>query len=202
MQDKRFPELPAQLPRRGNVVSKLMARSVLRLLGWSFTGNLPPVRKGVLIVAPHTSNWDFVIGVAALFAIGVRVAWLGKHTLFLRPWGVLMRWLDGIPLDRRQRRLGAVEQVVKVLNSRSAVLLGLSPEGTRQRVERWRSGFFYIALGANIPIVPVGLDYASRRIVIGEPVTPSGDYDRQQASLRAFFSTMTPKRQSGWEAHI
>lgn len=202
MRHKRFPELPEQLPRRGNLVSKLLARSALWLLGWRFAGSLPPVRKAVLIVAPHTSNWDFVIGVAALFAIGVRVAWLGKHTIFRRPWGILMRWLDGIPLDRRQRGVGAVEHVVEILNSRSTVLLGLSPEGTRRPVEQWRSGFYFIALGAGIPIVPVALDYATHTIVIGEPLTPSGDYDRQLAVLMGFFAAMTPKHESGWVTQL
>jgi 1-acyl-sn-glycerol-3-phosphate acyltransferase len=144
-------------------------------------------------VVPHTSNWDFVVGVLGLFAVGIRVSWLGKHTLFKPPWGGLMRWLGGIPIDRRSSA-GAVEQIVELFNSSDALLLGLSPEGTRRQVDRWRTGFYHIAHRAGCPIVPIAFDYASYTIRFGEPLMPSGDMDADMGELRAFFAGATGKK--------
>lgn len=168
---------------------------MLRAWGWRFDGDLPNVSKAVAIVVPHTSNWDFVVGLLGLFAVGVRVSWLGKHTIFKPPWGGLMRWLGGIPIDRRSSA-GAVEQIVGLLDSSDALLIGLSPEGTRKRVDRWRTGFYHIAHGAGCPIVPIAFDYRSRTIRFGEPLVPSGDMGADVAVLQNFFAGVVGKKDS------
>lgn len=152
--------------------------------------------KAVAIVVPHTSNWDFVIGVLGLFAVGIRVSWLGKHTIFKPPWGVLMRWLGGIPIDRRSSA-GVVEQIVELFNSSDAMLLGLSPEGTRRQVTRWRTGFYHIAHGAGCPVVPIAFDYPSHTIRFGEPLMPSGNMEADLDQLGRFFSGVVGKKGAG-----
>lgn len=170
---------------------------LLRASGWSFEGELPDVARAVLIVAPHTSNWDFLLGIVAMFALGVRVSWLGKHTVFRWPLGTLMRWLGGIPVDRSAAG-GVVASVVEEFHRGGPLILGLSPEGTRRRVDRWRTGFHTIAVAAGVPIVPVRLGYRRRRVVLGTPYVPSGDLERDMMHLRGLFCEAEPRRPEGW----
>jgi 1-acyl-sn-glycerol-3-phosphate acyltransferase len=168
---------------------------VLGILGWRFDGSIPNLGRAVVIVAPHTSNWDFVVGVAAMFAIGIRVVFLGKHTLFRLPLGPIMRWLGGVPVDRRVTA-GLVESAVAAFGERDEMILALAPEGTRRPVERWRTGFYFVAHGAHVPIVPIALDYEQRTIAIGGPVIASGDLECDLAVLRRFFSGRIGRRQA------
>ncbi len=159
---------------------------MLRRFGWSFEGNLPNLPKAVIIVAPHTTYWDFVLGMVAMFALGLRVSWLGKHTVFRPPFGRLFRWLGGIAVDRSSRT-GVVEQMVAELRSRDELILGLAPEGTRRRVARWKTGFYFIAFGAGVPVVPATFDYPRRVIRLGASITPSGDLAADMERLGEFF---------------
>lgn len=185
------------MPRRGSRVERSIARVLFRGTGWSFEGELPDVARAVIVVAPHTSNWDFLLGIAAMFALGVRVSWLGKHTVFRWPLGGLMRWLGGIPIDRSAAG-GVVASVVEEFRRGGPLILGLSPEGTRRMVDRWRTGFHTIALAAGVPIVPVRLDYRRRRIRLGTAYEPSGDLERDMTHLREFFRDAEPRRPEGW----
>jgi len=189
------PSLGDALPRRGSWLLRWLARGVLRAAGWRFEGGLPNVSKAVAIVAPHTSNWDFVIGLLGLFAVGVRVSWFGKHTLFKAPFKGLLRWLGGIPIDRRSSS-GAVEQMVTRFHDSDALLVGLSPEGTRKPVARWHTGFWHIAAGAGCPIVPIAFDWGSRMIRFGEPLQPTGDLDADLAALHRFFAGVRGKHRA------
>jgi 1-acyl-sn-glycerol-3-phosphate acyltransferase len=135
----------------------------LRLAGWKFEGEIPNRAKILFVVAPHTSNWDFVVGILAVFALGIRASFLGKHTLFRGPLGLLMRYLGGIPVVRHARG-NVVDQTVELIRTMPRIALGLSPEGTRRKLPRWRTGFHYVARGAGIPIVPVALDYSAKTI--------------------------------------
>lgn len=182
-----MPAVPTALPTSGNFVTRGIGRLALRALGgWAFRGHLPDLARFVIIVAPHTSSWDFVIGVAAKLALGLRIGYLGKHTLFRPPLGWLMRALGGIPVHRRTST-ETVQQVVDRFATERQMVLALSPEGTRRKVERWRSGFWHIAHGAGVPIVPVGLDFPTRTIRIGEPVPPGDDLDVAVAGLKAWY---------------
>ena len=180
------PVLGGQVPRRGNAFSSTLSRLALRLAGWTFAGDIPNRPKLVFIVAPHTSNWDFVVGVAAMFAIGVRVTFLGKDTLFRGPFGAVMRWLGGIPVDRHAPH-NVVEQTVKLMGARERVALGLSPEGTRRKLPRWRTGFHYVARGAGVPIVPVALDYSTRTIRFFAPHEAAATVEEDLATLGRLF---------------
>ncbi len=159
---------------------------------WRLAGMFPDTPRFVLIVAPHTSNWDFFVALAAKFALGLQGAWIGKHTIFRWPVAGLLRNLGGIPVNRTSAH-GVVDQLVGEFARRDKMVFALAPEGTRRRVEHWRSGYWYVAHRANVPIVPVGLDYALRTIFIGPPLATSDSLEDDERKLRAFFSGVKPK---------
>lgn len=189
----RVPDIGTALPRSGGSLSRAFGRWMLGLLGWRIEGNLPNVAKAVVVVAPHTSNWDFVVGIAAKFALGLRAAWLGKHTLFRGPFGPIMRWLGGIPVDRSKPN-DVVAQSVARFAASERMVLGISPEGTRKAVPRWRTGFYYIARGAAVPMVPVAFDWSQHALVIGSPVVPGDDADADLATVAACFAPARGRR--------
>jgi 1-acyl-sn-glycerol-3-phosphate acyltransferase len=181
-----IPELGAQVPQRAGALLRALGRAVLGLLGWRVLGRFPDVPKCVIIVAPHTSNWDFVIGIATVFALGLRIRYLGKHTLFRFPFGALLRATGGIPVDRNAAE-GVVGRAVEKVNSEERIFLAIAPEGTRTRVEQWKSGYYRIATGARVPILPAALDYPRRAVVLMEQFQPTGDHARDETALRALF---------------
>jgi 1-acyl-sn-glycerol-3-phosphate acyltransferase len=183
---RRFPELPPSLPRRGNALSKALARGLLTLLGWRVDGEFPDRPKMIAIVAPHTSNWDFIVGILVVFALGLRVRFLGKHTLFTAPLGWLMRWLGGTPVVRDTPH-GAVADAAEMIVSEERVLLGIAPEGTRKRGTPWRSGFYNIALAARVPILPAAFDHVRKSLRLFALFEPSGDYEADLAKLQALY---------------
>jgi 1-acyl-sn-glycerol-3-phosphate acyltransferase len=183
----RFPDLPPSLPRRGNALSKLLARGVLALFGWRVDGEFPDRAKLIAIVAPHTSNWDFVLGIAAIFALGLGVRFLGKHTLFRPPLGWFMRWLGGTPVVRETPQ-GAVGDAVEMIAREEKVLLAIAPAGTRKRGTPWRSGFYNIALAAKLPIVPVGFDFGRKAVRLFPLFEPTGSYEADLANLQALYA--------------
>lgn len=188
-----IPTRKSTTPSRGNAFSRWLGRSILKLMGWRFEGELPETGKCVVIVAPHTSNWDFVVGMAAMLAIGVRASWMGKHQIFFWPVKYLWRWLGGIPTIRHQH-LGAVEQRVQLIQNSQQIFLALAPEGTRSKVHQWKSGFYYIALGACVPILPVYFNYARKVIGLADAFIPTGDATRDIEKLREFYRQHPGKR--------
>jgi 1-acyl-sn-glycerol-3-phosphate acyltransferase len=183
---KHVPALPPRIPRRGNALSRAFGRGMLALLGWRVEGEFPDRAKLLAIVAPHTSNWDFPIGLAAVYALGLRVRFLGKHTLFQPPLGWFMRWWGGIPVIRESPQ-GAVAQVVEVIQREPAIFLAVAPAGTRTRGTPWRSGFYHMAHAARIPILPVAFDGERRAIRLFAPFETSGDYDKDLPRLLAYY---------------
>lgn len=172
--DAPIAPLGDRIPRRGGWLTRAAGRGVLALLGWRVTGAFPNEPRMVMIGAPHTSNWDFVVALAAAFSIRLGFSWVGKHVLFRRPFGWFFRWLGGIPVDRRSPH-GFVQQMVREFEGRPQFLLGLAPEGTRKAVERFKTGFYHIAVGANVPVVLVTIDNARKAVHVGPTVTPTGD---------------------------
>jgi 1-acyl-sn-glycerol-3-phosphate acyltransferase len=185
----RFPDLPPSLPRRGNALSKALARGLLTVFGWRVTGELPDRPKVVAIVAPHTTNWDFVVGILVVFALGLGVKYLGKHTLFRPPLGWLMRWLGGTPVIRDSPQ-GAVGDAAAMIAREDKVLLGIAPEGTRTPGTPWRSGFYNIALAAQVPILPAAFDYHGKALRLFPVFEPTGDYAEDLAKLQSHYSAI------------
>lgn len=188
-----IPPLGPLVPARGNVISRSIGRATMSLVRWKFEGAVPNQRKFVIIVVPHTSNWDFTLGVAALFSLGFRVSFLGKHTLFKWPLGVFVRWLGGIPVERSVSR-DRVTEAVAAFNAADQLILVVAPEGTRKRVTEWKTGFYHVAHGANVPIVPVAFDYGKKVVRIGPPFWTTGDRDRDMVQLRDFYRGVVAKR--------
>jgi 1-acyl-sn-glycerol-3-phosphate acyltransferase len=181
-----IPELGPEVPRRGGALLRGLGRAGLALLGWRVEGRFPDVPKCVLIVAPHTSNWDFVVGVATMFALRLRISYLAKHSLFRFPLGWFVRATGGIPVQRDAAE-GVVERVVELVRREPRIFLGVAPEGTRKRVEHWKSGYHRIATGAGVPIFPVAFDYSRRTVALLEPFQPGGDLATDEARVRALF---------------
>ncbi len=165
----------------------------LRLTGWRLDGDKPALRKYVLIGAPHTSNWDLVYTLALGFVSEVRIAWLGKHTLFRGPLGWLFRRLGGIPVDRSAPH-GMVAEIARHFAVEDALVLVVAPEATRRRVEYWKSGFYQIAREACVPIVLGFLDYPHRRGGYGPAITPTDDVSADMDAIRAFYRDKVGRR--------
>jgi 1-acyl-sn-glycerol-3-phosphate acyltransferase len=186
-------EMGPSVPRRGWWLGRAIGRAVMWAGGWSFAGTVPDLPKVVLIVAPHTSNWDFVIGAAGMLALDLDLRFLGKHTLFKGPMGVLMRRLGGIPLDR-DHSSGVVDEMAARIKKADHLLLAIAPEGTRGKVERWKTGFHGIARGAEVPILAATLDYGRRQIRFRDPFEPSQDVEADVEKLKEFFADSLGRR--------
>ncbi len=187
------------LPRRGNAALAAFGRLALRLLGWRIEGEVPDVPKLVIAVAPHTSNWDFVIGTAAMFALDLRLSFLGKHTIFRGPFDALLRWMGGIPVDRA-RPQGVVAECVRAFAQSDRRVLALAPQGTRKGAGRFRSGFLHIARGAGVPVLLAALDYGARCVRIGPLVQPGADVEGDLARIEAHFAPVRGRRARAMEA--
>ena len=176
-----------------------MGALALRVLGWRLRGELPPVPKFVAIVAPHTSNLDFFVGVAVMFALDADVHFFAKDTLFLGPFGAALRALGGRPV-RRQAPEGVVAEVAAAVRESPQFILALAPEGTRSRVADWRTGFYRIAEAAEIPILPVWLDWGRREAGLGALVHPTGDLAGDLARLRALYRPEMARHPNGFHS--
>ncbi|MEO7909433.1 MAG: lysophospholipid acyltransferase family protein [Roseiflexaceae bacterium] len=170
-----------------------LAKMVLRLFGWRAEGSLADHPKCVVIVAPHTSNWDFLVMLLIAVALRLKVTWMGKHTLFRWPFGGIMRRLGGLPINRGARH-NMVQQAVNSFRAHERLALAILPEGTRKRTPYWRSGFYHIGLGAQVPIALGFADYHRKVGGIGRVITPSGDVDADMALIRDFYSGIIGKR--------
>lgn len=188
-----LPLLPSQVPREGGPLSRRLGAWVLSRAGWRVAGNFPDLPKFVCIMAPHTSNWDFFVGVAVKYALGVRAVWIGKHSLFRWPINGFLRGLGGIPVERGAPH-AVVQQIADEFAARDQMIFALAPEGTRKRVERWRSGYWHVAHLAGVPIVPVAFDFALRTVFIGPPITTSDSIEADEKRLRDYVRGVVPKR--------
>lgn len=191
-QKQAMPEIGESTPRRGNALSMASARAVMRAAGWQILGEVPDVPKMLLVGAPHTSNWDYIFTVLTMYSLGIDLHYVGKSSLFDNPLGGVMRYLGGVSLDRATSQ-GFVDQMVEEFNHRDTFILAIMPEGTRRKVEKWRSGFYYIALGAGVPIVLVIFDYGRKIMHLGPAIWPSGDYEADLAEIQSHFAGIRGK---------
>lgn len=187
------PNAPGVRPHR---VSRALGRGLLRLGGWRMVGEFPDIPKLVLIAAPHSSNWDGIWGIAAKLALGLDIKILGKHSLFHVPlMGALLRWMGVIPVDRSAAG-DVVEQMCTMLHGTDKLWLGLAPEGTRKRVERWKSGFWKIAHAADVPVLPAYFHYPDKIIGIGPTFDLTDDMEADIARIRAWYRPWRGKHHS------
>lgn len=160
------PFLCEQVPRMGNKFSQWLGTSVLKCMGWRYSGSFPCCAKMIIAVAPHTSNWDFVVGVAVAFNLRLKISFFGKHTLFIPPFGRLLRRFGGIPIERSTKH-GVVDQMASRMRDAEKMVLCLAPEGTRSPISPWKTGFLHIAHKANVPVFLVVFDYKKKLIEFG-----------------------------------
>ena len=173
---------------------KTLARFILfTLLGWKLENDFPKTPlKYVVIAAPHTSWVDFPIAILSRMASGTMIHFIGKGSLFKPPFGFFFRALGGTPVDRTKSN-NLVDAVVDVFNSKEKFILGLSPEGTRKKVDKWKTGFYYIAKGANVPIVMATLDFGNKKIKVSEPYYTTSNKDKDFEVFHAFYENVKGK---------
>ncbi|MBI4989206.1 MAG: 1-acyl-sn-glycerol-3-phosphate acyltransferase [Rhodocyclales bacterium] len=170
-----------------------LCAALLRLFGWRVRLVWPPVPKAVVIVYPHTSNWDFVVGILARYAIAIPIRFVGKDTLFRWPFGGLFRRLGGIPVDRR-RSSGFVGGLIEAFDKADSLYLAIAPEGTRSKVDHWKSGFYRLALAARVPLGLAFIDYSRREVGIEVWLSLSGNEAEDLAAIRAYYADKRGKR--------
>ena len=168
-------------------------RALLQLAGWKVVLVGPPGPKAVVIVYPHTSNWDFIVGILARYAIAIPFRFVGKDTLFRWPFGGLFRRLGGIPVNRRQST-GFVGGLIEAFDKADSLYLAIAPEGTRRRIDHWKSGFYRVALAANVPLGLAFIDYSRREVGIEAWLSLSGNEAEDLAGIRAGYSNKRGKK--------
>ena len=178
-----------------NTVLRAGSLAFLRLNGWTIEGSLPPeATKSVLIAAPHTSNWDLPYTLMVAFVLRLNIYWMGKSSLFRWPFGPLMRWLGGIAVDREKSSNLVVASAEAIRNTDGPVQLVVPPEGTRGKTRHWRTGFYFIALQARVPIVLAYMDYERKRSGLGPIFTPTGDVDADMTAIKRFYAPIKGRR--------
>ena len=183
----------AGVPRRGNAFSRWLGQLLLRLMGWRLEGAIPDLPKFVMIGAPHTSNMDGVISYLTLSALGLRSGVMIKDSAFKGALGVLLRWLGAVPINRKSPK-GVVEQTVDAFARQSQFVLLIAPEGTRAAAPEWKRGFWHVARGAGVPVLPASINYQTRRVRFGEPLYTGEDYAADLAQLLAFYAAHSAPR--------
>ncbi|MFN9774210.1 MAG: lysophospholipid acyltransferase family protein [Burkholderiales bacterium] len=178
-----------------NVLLRAGPRGFLGLNGWTVQGSLPPeASRCVLIAAPHTSNWDLPYTLMVAFVLRLNVHWMGKHTLFAFPFGPVMRWLGGIAVDRSRSTSQVSASATALKEAAGPLQLVVPPEGTRGRTRHWKTGFYYIALEAGVPIVLAYMDYGRKVAGLGPVFVPTGDVDADMAEIKRFYAGIQGRR--------
>lgn len=173
-------------------VLRVLSIIILKIAGWQIEGQPPDVPKFVLIAAPHTSNWDGFYMILVAFTYRRNLHWMGKRSLFRPPFGIFMRFFGGIPIGRSIDS-DTVSQSISVINNASHIVLAVPPEGSRKKVTYWKTGFYYIAQGANVPIVMGYLDYGNKRTGVGPAFYPTGNLEADFEEIKGFYEPFTGK---------
>ena len=163
-------------------------------MGWKIEGSFDPsIKKAVVIVAPHTSWHDFFVGLYARRILRTKIHWLGKKELFIWPFSYYFKWTGGTPLDRTSGQ-NKVETIANIFNEKREFRLALAPEGTRKKVTTWRTGFYYIAHAAKVPIIPVAFNYGTKTVEVGLPFQLTNSKDEDIKHLRSFYDRVIGKK--------
>ena len=174
---------------------QLFGKTLIKILGWKIKGQISDIyenKKFVAIVAPHTSNWDAVVGLAAIAAVDLKVYFIGKHTVFSGILGKFMKYMGGIPVNRTKPG-GVIKDLLSQVEDKKNGLIGLAPEGTRAKVGEWKTGFLRIARELNSGVVLVSLDFLKKELVFGKEFMPTGNDKKDLLSIKQYYNTFTPK---------
>jgi len=164
----------------------------LSLFGWKITGNFPQEKKFILIVAPHTSNWDFIISMLVMLSLNLKITFMGKKSIFIGPFKWLLTKLGGIAIDRAHSQ-GVAGQMVSLFEQQEKMILGLSPEGTRSKTTQWKTGFLVIAKKAKVPVVPIRLDFLKKEVEILPMYQVNKDIDEALLDIKSKFDGVCAK---------
>ncbi|HID82608.1 MAG TPA: glycerol acyltransferase [Chromatiales bacterium] len=186
------PALGPLTPRQGNALTKAIGRALLVVYRWRIKGEVHNAPKFVIVIAPHTSQWDFLAPNVTMLAVGFRSSWLFADAYDWWPLGSFMRWLGGIPIERSTSH-DLVTQVVQTFNENDELILGLFPEGSRKKVQKWKTGFWYIAVQASVPIQLVSLDYERRVAEFGPVINPSDSMEADMERIQNHFRGVMAK---------
>ena len=184
-----------------NTLLRATSIGFLKLTGWRIEGALPAhAAKCVLIAAPHTSNWDLPYTLMVAFALRLNICWMGKQSLFRAPFGGVMRWLGGIPVNREQSTnlVAASAQAIRAAGGPFQLIV--PPEGTRSKTRYWKTGFYYIAREAQVPIVMAYMDYERKLSGLGPLFEPTGDVNADMAAIKAFYAPFKGKNATQFES--
>ncbi len=186
------PILCKQIPQSGNKFSRWLGARVLSILGWQYSGEFPCHKKMIIAVAPHTSNWDFVIGLAVKFHLAIKISFFGKHSIFIPPFSYVLKRLGGIPIKRTQAH-GVVGAMAEQMRAADKMILALSPEGTRSPISPWKTGFLHIAHQANVPVFLVAFNYKKKRIEFGPVLNISDNIPKEMNKIYQYFQNVEGK---------
>lgn len=189
---KDLPKVPECVPTNNGNISSAIGVAILNLLGWKVVGEIPNTPKFIAAVAPHTSNWDFVVAIAAMLAMNLRVRFMGKKSIFFWPFSLLLKSWGGIPIDRNAKH-GLVEQMVTQFLENEQLVLGIAPEGTRKKTVQWKSGFLHIAHQAGVPVVPVSLDFSTKVMKFHKEVNITNNIEKELELIKDTFSNVCAK---------
>jgi 1-acyl-sn-glycerol-3-phosphate acyltransferase len=191
-------EFPASYLRRNGRITRVVGKALMRISGWKFAGEVPDIPKIIIAVAPHTTNWDFVVGVMGMWSLDLKLSYIGKHTLFRGVFGRWLRSLGGIPVDRAAPH-GVVAAVVAAFNAAPRMVFALAPEGSRARDKGFKKGFLHIANSAGVPILLAYFDFPNRTIGFGPLINPSGNVEHDMKTVLDFYRPIRGKYVKDWQ---
>lgn len=181
-------QIPERLRGSRSRILRKIGRFGINISGWTIKGNVPDEERIVLIAAPHTSNWDFVLAMLAIFGLNIKLRWLGKHSIFKPGFKNFFEWLGGIPVYRDNPST-LIESIVDIVKKEKSIVIAMTPEGTRKKVKRWKTGFLRIAKQTQSKILLISIDATTKSIEIGKIFNPTGDNEEDLAFIQKYYSS-------------
>ena len=180
-------QIPERLRGSRSKILRKIARFGINISGWTIKGEVPNEKRIVLIAAPHTSNWDFILAMLAIFGLNIKVRWLGKNSIFKPGFKSFFEWLGGIPVYRDNPST-LIEKIVNIVKKEKSIVIAMTPEGTRKKVKRWKTGFLRIAKQTQSKILLISIDAPTKSIEIGKIFNPSGNSEEDLAYIQNYYS--------------
>ncbi len=181
-------QIPERLRGKRSILLRKIARFGINISGWTIKGMVPDEERIVIIAAPHTSNWDFVLAMLAIFGLNIKLRWLGKHSIFKPGFKNFFKWLGGIPVYR-DNPSNLIDNVVKIVKKEKSIVIAMTPEGTRKKVKRWKTGFLRIAKQTHSKILLISIDAPTKSIEIGRIFNPTGNSEDDLAFIQKYYSS-------------
>ena len=175
-------------PRMGNALTRWIGDIILKAMGWTLVGKLPNLKKAIIIGGPHTSNWDLFLAMGSMLSVGLKFSWMMKKEAFFWPLGPLWKKLGGIPIDRGAK-IDFIGQLKDFFETQDKVWLGITPEGTRSKVERYKTGYLRIAKGVGVPLFIVGIDSVNKRVVLDKIWEPTSEIEAENAAIKSYIES-------------